>query len=412
MRASSFKKSLRSDRPPVVLLGDLSLVWALAMGEVPIILATEKPADISIRSRHVNQHVLLSPFGDPACDRAVAELQALGRSIHKEIGCKVPLFYSSDKHLELIYQNRRPLREHYSLLLNDEDLSWALHDKLRFYEVAEHLQIPVPRTLHGRHLAERLSELREPLLVKPRSKASWKDIQASLFDGRGKAIVFNTASELTSHPGFIRHLNEVIVQEFVPGEIEQLPSFHGFADAEGRMLASYCGRKIRTFPRFAGESCLIELAIDAEIDAAGRAIVDKLGLRGPFKIDFIRDKRTGQFLTLEVNARFNLWNHLGAVEGVNLPLIAYEYLMFGKVPSREPVYKPRHRWVNLYSDYCAYRERRDRGELSLLEWLRSTSSPSMIYDSFSWSDPAPFMQWAGGLLRNKLDLAARSAARY
>ena len=63
----------------------------------------------------------------------------------------------------------------------------------------------------------------------------------------------------------------------------------------------------------------------------GKETAARLELRGPFKLDLIRDPRDGRLYVLEVNARFNLWHHLGAAHGVNLPQVAYDYLMHGRV---------------------------------------------------------------------------------
>ena len=52
-------------------------------------------------------------------------------------------------------------------------------------------------------------------------------------------------------------------------------------------------------------------------------MLERLAFVGVVKLDYKRDPRTGRFYLLEVNPRFNLWNHLGAAAGVNLPLLAY-----------------------------------------------------------------------------------------
>jgi D-aspartate ligase len=277
-----------------------------------------------------------------------------------------------------------------------------MYDKERFSTLAGRAGVLTPKTLgSGEDIDDRLEELREPLLVKPKRKAAWKEIQRDLFDGRGKARVFKDRKELLAHPGYQRHKDEVIVQEYLGGGVEQLSSFHGFADREARLLASFAGRKIRTSPKFAGESCFIELSQDAAVFAAGRDVVKRLGLKGPFKIDFIQDPRTMQLYTLEINARFNLWHRLGAAHGVNLPLCAYEYLVHGKRPVRDLTYTPRYRWLALYGDVQAFREQRENGELGLFRWLLSIADPRVLHDTFALRDPLPFLRWAASMVRKK-----------
>ena len=54
----------------------------------------------------------------------------------------------------------------------------------------------------------------------------------------------------------------------------------------------------------------------------GRTLVQRLGLRGVAKFDFKR-AADGRLFLLEVNPRFNLWHHPGALAGVNLPALVF-----------------------------------------------------------------------------------------
>ncbi len=229
-----------------------------------------------------------------------------------------------------------------------------------------------------------------------------KQIQLDLFGGRGKARAFRTRGELLHHPAFERHKDAIVVQEHIDGRVEDLVSFHAFSDETGRILASFCGGKIRTCPMFAGESACIELREDGAVDAIGREVAGKLGLEGPFKIDLIRERRTGELFVLEINARFNLWHHLGALHGVNLPLVAYEHLVYGRAAPSAFVLEPSRRWVDFFRDLQAFREQRAEGTPSLPRWLLSVASPRNVFAVFAWDDPAPFAAWAWDQLRRRM----------
>src|SRR5439155_780498 len=154
----------------------------------------------------------------------------------------------------------RELEEHYLVLLNDEVTAWALLQKDRFSSLAEGAGVRVPKTLGSPdEIDAKLDALREPILVKPRDKTSWQAIQRDLFEGSSKARVFPTQQALRRHPAFQRYKDQIIVQEYIASDTAGLCSFHGFADQSGRILAAFAGRKIRTFPKFAGESCFVEL---------------------------------------------------------------------------------------------------------------------------------------------------------
>jgi predicted ATP-grasp superfamily ATP-dependent carboligase len=195
----------------------------------------------------------------------------------------------------------------------------------------------------------------------------------------------------------------LLVQEHLGGNVSDLYSFHGFVDESGRLLGSFVGHKIRTYPDFAGESSFIELADAPEVARHGHDVVSRLGLKGPFKIDVIRDERTGRFVTLEINARFNLWHYLGALHGVNLPAIAYDYLVEHRVPEPPAIPSaPRYRWLNFYRDYLAFREKHARGALGVREWVASIAPGRKLYEAFAWEDPMPFVHWAGAFVLAKV----------
>ena len=394
---------LKPSQPPVVVMGDLTLIRTIAAAQVPIVLATSEEDDIALHSRYLSGSRVVSAFvQQPGLDRCAEELVDLGTRLSRHLGRKVPLFYNSDKHLEVIYRHRKALSDVYLMLLNDEDVAWALHDKSRFGPLCEKAGVRVPKTLQTSEDIERgLDQLREPVLVKPKQKNSWLQIKRELFDGQGKARVFATKKELLAHPAFARFKDEVIVQEYIGGSVANLVSFHGLADENGQLLASYCGRKIRTYPDFAGESCFIELLHDPKVEAEGRDIARRLGLKGPFKVDLIQDERSGLLYTLEINARFNLWNQLGAANGVNFCGLAYDYLVHGRRPLREPDYSDRYRWVNFYRDYLTFKDQRRRGELGLRSWLGSLTGPHVLHETFKWDDPVPFALWVGNFIKHK-----------
>jgi D-aspartate ligase len=191
---------------------------------------------------------------------------------------------------------------------------------------------------------------------------------------------------------------QLAFQEYVPGGDDAIWSFHGFAAPGGEVLEWFVGRKIRTFPALTGDSSYLRLAHDESLVALGRDIAARLGLAGVFKMDFKRSAASGRFYLLEVNTRFNLWHYLGAVNGVNLPRVAYDFLTRGTRPQRSPA-STRYRWLSPRYDWQAYREAARRGELSLARWAGSLLEAPKVYDLFAWSDPMPFVRYWATRLR-------------
>ena len=378
---------------PAVLLGDLTLARPLGVAGIPVIVATSNPKDVTLRSRFVSDHILVRGFSKEQQADTVGALTTLGR----RLGRRVPLVYGADTHIDMLYRHRAALEERYLFILNDEAVGAAMFDKEQFATFCDEHGVLAPATVTpqpGDNLAETLARLRAPLIIKPRRKTAWKELQKALFDGVGKARIFDTREELLAHPGFQAFAHELLVQEHLGSDACEVYSFHGFADAQGRVLGSFCGRKIRTYPVIAGESSCIEIIEHAEIDALGHDLAARLGLKGPFKFDLIRDERTGRFYTLEVNCRFTLWNYMGAAHGVNLPALACQHLLTGESPAEvRPVPGRTARWANIYGERQAFRELHAAGRLGWGEWLGQIAVPGTLYEVFAWNDPMPAVAW-------------------
>jgi predicted ATP-grasp superfamily ATP-dependent carboligase len=151
------------------------------------------------------------------------------------------------------------------------------------------------------------------------------------------------------------------------------------------------GRKIRTCPAHTGDSSYLRLERNPRLVKIGREVAARLRLAGIFKMDF-----KGRHL-LEVNTRFSLWHYLGAKNGVNLPQVAYEYLLQGKKPLHAEA-KTRYRWLSLRYDRRAY----PQYGLTRRQWLASLLEAPKVYELFSWSDPMPFARYWGRRLRGAL----------
>lgn len=405
-RAHLHARRMSPGAPPAVLLGGLNLVRPLGFAGIPAIVASEEPDAPAFASRYCAGRRVLPP--PERTDAFLESLLSLGDELLGRCSERAPLFYGNDQYLSFVQEQRAALGQRYRLLLNDVGLDRALLDKTLFEELASRLGIAVPRTLRW----DALAAFDAPVLAKPVTRmARLANSAFGRFLARDeKARVFASGREAAADP-LVGHLQrELTFQEYVPGSDRELWSFHGYANRRGRLLAWFCGRKIRTYPALTGMSSFVELVHDGELERLGRSVAERLGLKGVFKIDFKRDPRDGRFLVLEVNARFNMWHHVAARNGVNLPQVAYEYLVHGARPPAN-IYGERYRWLALRLDYRACRELAARGQLTYWRWIASLLATAKVYDLFSWSDPLPFLSYLRARMRGAGRRIARLAAR-
>lgn len=376
------RRALDRLRPPVVLLGGITLVRALGLARIPVIVASPSAYTPAMSSRYTLGRCALPPLAQR--EAVVERLLRVGEELTQALGTRVPLFYGDDDNLGIVQDFRAALAARYTFILNDAPLARALHSKALFQALGERRGLPLPRRLDW----ETLEAFDGPVLVKPQMKTDWgsSPVYEKLFAGAGKARIFSSGRAATQNTQVQRLVGELAFQEYVPGDDRSLWSFHGFADEKGELLASFIGRKIRTYPALTGDSSYLELAHDDALAALGREIVAKLRLKGPFKIDFKRHATNGRFYLLEINARSNLWHYLGAKNGVNLAAIAYDYLTRGERPPALTA-RTTYRWLAFDLDYRAFRD----SNLRLAPWLGSLLASRKVYALFAWSDPLPFI---------------------
>ena len=222
----------RRERPPVLLLGRLNMMRALGMASIGSVVASSEPDSYAFASRFRAGKVVLPAWGEPP-DQVVETLVRAGKTLSERAGCRIPIFYGSDDPLRLLYLYREQLSPHYLFLLSDTPLGLAMLDKQRFAALSASLDLPVPRTLSTDGSAgHELAQGDYPVIVKPRKKTDWhaSRIYREIFAGKGKARVMARGRDLVADPVLAPLLQDLVVQEYIPGGDDRILSFHGFAD--------------------------------------------------------------------------------------------------------------------------------------------------------------------------------------
>jgi D-aspartate ligase len=348
--------------PPAVVLGRIDLVRALGRAGIQSVVVTDDDDPIRY-SRFVERVIAPSKLweGD---------------------GAPLPLFYDSDDALQLVSRNRERLARGYRFVLPEEGLVEELLDKARFQALAERIGLPVPRSRPvGGGAGAGEAELRFPVVI----KATHRD---SRWEGAGltsKVVRVDDAAGLREALARLEPSGlDLIAQELVPGAEDRVESYHVYVDADGEVAAEFTGRKIRTAPHEFGMSTSLETTDDTGVVAIGREVVERLGFRGVAKLDFKRGP-DGRLNLLEVNPRFTLWTHVGALAGVNLPAVVHADLT-GR--PRPPARRARAgvRWIWPRADAAAARA----DGISFGAWL-AWALRAEAKGSFALSDPGPYV---------------------
>ena len=97
-----------------------------------------------------------------------------------------------------------------------------------------------------------------------------------------------------------------IVQEKI-GDMNEIEGGFFLFD-RSRLLAYHSHQRIRTYPPKGGVSVYSKIGQNPKLKGIGAALLDKLGWSGLAMVEFMFDKRTGEFRVIEINPR--LWGSI------------------------------------------------------------------------------------------------------
>ena len=364
------------DKPLACVLAGMDLLRPLGLAGVRCAVVTH-PGSPPLYSRFTR--AALSP-GEVSEEQLIEVLVRFGSS---QVTPPV-LFYVEDSHTLLISRYRERLAQTLRFAIAEPTLIEDLVDKGRFQPFAERLGLPVPSTRRLHPVAGSTPpklDLRFPLIIKPLTREKgWDAIGNS-----SKALRVDTPEALQQlWPSFVAARRDILAQHLIPGPETRVESYHVYVDQKGSIAGEFTGRKIRTYPPSYGFSTALEITDAPDVMALGRSLVEKVELRGVAKFDLKRDER-GALHLLEINPRFNLWHHPGALAGVNLPALVYADLVGLPRPAVRPV-RAGVRWCLIWRDWRAARAAR----VPLLRWLLWVLGCE-AKSAVAWDDPMPVL---------------------
>jgi predicted ATP-grasp superfamily ATP-dependent carboligase len=271
-----------------------------------------------------------------------------------------------------------------------------LVSKKGMYEMALEHRVPTPATLFPRNLEEVkafLPKLSFPVML--------KGIYGNRLQSRGrnKMLIVHTPADLIEHYVAMEDPESpnLMLQEYIPGDDDQIYIFNGYFDRESRCLAAFTGHKIRQFPVHVGCASLGVCRWNENVAETTIRFMQAIGYQGILDIGYRYDPRDGQYKVLDANPRvgqaFRLFvaeNDMDVVKSLYLDLTGQEQLAI--VP------REGRRWLiedfDLISSLHYYQE----GTLGFRDWVRSFKG---VQEAawFSWSDPRPFSKMVGDLLK-------------
>ena len=382
--------------PVACVLGGIDIVQALGLAGIRSTVVAP-PGRLS-RYSHFTSRVIDAPDASMRPEDFVEHLIAFARGQPE----RPVLYYSGDWELLAVSRFRDRLGEFFRYVVPNATLVETLVDKARFQAFAEHLGLPVPpaqclRPGGGSSPVD--IELNFPVVVKPlvRQHRVWRPL------ARAKAVRVDTPKQLRElWPQLVDAKVEILAQELVRGPESRIESYHVYISADREIRGDFAGRKIRTYPKEFGYSTALTTTDDEDVLEFGRELSRQLGLQGVAKYDFKRGP-DGRLYLLEINPRFNLWHHLGAKAGVNLPELVYHDLSGGFPRAVGGRGRAGVRWCSPRHDLRAARAE-GIPWFRWLAWARTCDAKS----GFSRHDPMPIFRGTAWRMSDSIKRKART----
>lgn len=312
----------------------------------------------------------------------IEELEHLGRQ--RFAGVRPVLFLTQEETVKTISRHRDRLAPLYRFSLPRKDIVDALQHKHGFQCLAEQHGAPIPKLVHVTTQLDlaALGGLRFPAVVKPGERNAGYSRQFK------KAYRVESAEEAGNLVRRILAVTpDVVVQEWIEGPDSNIHFCLQYLDQQGNVVASFTGRKIRSWPPAVGgtASCTAAPEAHAELSAITERFFQAAGVVGMAGMEYKRDSRTGAFRMVEPTiGRTDYQEEVAPLNGANLPHVAYSCELGLPIPMAVPSARS-----------ISWRVRSDDTRSAMLQGqspAQGWPDGSRVVDAlWRWTDPAPFL---------------------
>ncbi|HJP98338.1 MAG TPA: FAD-dependent oxidoreductase [Rhodanobacteraceae bacterium] len=308
-----------ADTPAVVLgagINGLGVARSLARARVPVWLVdSERRAETYTRAA---KPVIVSSMHGEAL---IGELERLGTT--RFSGLRPVLLLTQEEVVKAVSEHRDRLAGLYRFSLPARDVVDALLHKHGFQQLAEQLGGPIPPLVRVRSVADlpRLERLAYPVVVKPGERHA----------GYGRRFkkayrVEDAAQAIDLVSRILVVMQDVVVQEWIEGQDSDIYFCLQYIDKHGEAVASFTGRKIRSWPPQVGGTASCTAAPEAhdELSQLTARFFRDAGVVGMAGMEYKRDTRTREFRMVEPTiCRTDYQEEVATLNGVNLPHAAW-----------------------------------------------------------------------------------------
>jgi D-aspartate ligase len=380
-------KISNTDTPVVILsskIGAITIMRSLGRYGVDL-YSTDASASSPVFSSKYCKKKYVHEFDETKLEEYLEFVLNIG----KEIGKKSLLIQTSDNMAVFIALYTEQLSEYFLFPKNDVEFIKRIMSKQGMYSIALENNIPTPVTLFPSNFDDVLDYCKDgkfPLML--------KGIYGDKLQARTgiKMVVVNNSDELIENYKLLEDPEEpnLMLQEFIPGDDDQVFIFNGYFDENSECLAAFTGYKVRQYPIHVGAASLGECKWNQEVADLTIKFMKDIGYTGILDIGYRLDPRDGKYKVLDINPRVGQAFRIFVAEN-GMDVIRSQYMDLTNQRSDEAVVPDEgRRWIiedyDIISSYHYFRE----GTLNFWDWVKSYKRCEEGA-WFSWRDPMPFL---------------------
>lgn len=387
----------------VIQHGTLGIIRSLGSLGVPVYARVEDRFAPAAMSRYLTEAFVWEIRSlDP--ERLLTGLATIG----ERLGRPTILVPTDDLAAVFVAEHSHALEKWFLFPRLSKDLPRRLANKKELYFLCRSLGVPCPEAafpgsiddVHG--FIERATF---PVVVKAaESQRLPKGARSvSIAQTPGELIAIYQQAESPENPS-------LILQEYIPESCGEDWVFHGYCNSQTDCLAAFTGRKLRSYPPFAGPTTLGVSVPNERVGIQAEMLLKAISYSGIMDIDYRLDKRDGQYKLLDFNPRiganFRMFEDRAGIDAVR----ALHLDLTGRCVRRLPMVEGRTFIVEPYDLFASLGYMRHDG-LTVWKWWQSLKGKREIA-WFSWDDPFPLLTMGVRLLfRGVGRIVQRSWAR-
>lgn len=273
---------------------------------------------------HICRHSRLMDIvcTEPRLEEDEVFVDTLLRYAASRRGERLLLAPCGDNYTKMLVRNQDALRDAFAFCIMAPEVYGLLSTKAGFYGTCLKHGLKFPETCEVDARTAKAFEppFPYPVIVKPSNSVAYWNCS---FPGKKKVFVVNAEDELRRiFQGVYSsgYADELIVQEFIPGDDTRMRVMNCYSDTEGRVRMMCLGDVLleEHTPEGIGSYGAIMTGADAGISERIKGFLEEIGYVGYSNFDLKFDERDGSYKLFEINPRQGRSSYFCTASGKNL----------------------------------------------------------------------------------------------